>query len=54
MYCTFCECETEDLIHIFLTCNKTITFWNSFTTWLQFCQIISKETSVDLRTELWS
>ena len=50
--CTFCEHETEDLIHLFWTCNETITFVTSLTTWLQSCQITSKETSVDLKTAL--
>ena len=38
--CTFCERETEKLVHLFSACPKTQFFWTNFKVWLQSCQVI--------------
>ena len=37
--CSFCEDEPESLIHLFWSCKKTSSFWNSLTNWLLLCGI---------------
>ena len=32
--CTFCERETEKLVHLFWACPKTQFFWTNFKVWL--------------------
>ena len=41
--CTFCLNETEHLSHLFWTCEKTQSFWNSLFSWLQSGRIIEKD-----------
>ena len=41
--CTFCRNETEHLLHLFWTCEKTQSFWNSLISWLQSGRIIEKD-----------
>ena len=41
--CTFCLKETEHLLHLFWTCEKTQSFWNSLFSWLQSGRIIEKD-----------
>ena len=50
--CTFCERETEKLTHLLWACPKTQFFWTSFKVWLQSCQVIAKETSLEPDTAL--
>ena len=42
--CTFCHNEREDLMHLFLQCEKTIIFWQNLSLWLQSCQISQQKT----------
>ena len=38
--CAFCRDQKEDLTDIFWKCQKTKTFWDNFSIWLQSCQIL--------------
>ena len=44
---TFCKRETEKLAYLFWACPKTQYFWTNFKVWLQSCQVIAKETSLE-------
>lgn len=46
--CTFCEKETETGTFVVWTCPKTQVFWTNFKVWLQSCQVIAKETPLEL------
>ena len=35
--CTFCQEETEKLVHLFWECPKIQSFWISVSLWLQSC-----------------
>ena len=37
--CSFCNKETENLIHLFWRCEKTKNFWDSLFKWMQSCQL---------------
>ena len=37
--CTFCEQNSETLIHLFWDCTHTHTFWQNFKSWLFQCQV---------------
>ena len=50
--CTFCQEETEKLIHLFWECPKIQSFWITVSLWLQSCKVIEKETSLKLATAL--
>ena len=41
--CTSCLKETEHLLHLFWTCEKTQSFWNSLFSWLQSGRTIAKD-----------
>jgi len=41
--CTFCLNETEYLLHLCWTCEKTQSVWNSLFSWLQSGRIIEKD-----------
>ena len=50
--CTFCHGEKEDLMHLFWKCQKTKTFWDNFSIWLQSCQILQPGNYLDITTAL--
>ena len=50
--CTFCERETEKLVHLFLACPKTQFFWTNFKVLLPSCQVIARETTLEPDTAL--
>jgi len=50
--CTFCQRETETLVHQLWECPKIQSFWISLSLWLQSCKIVEKETLLELGTAL--
>ena len=50
--CTFCQRETETLVHLLWECTKVQSFWISLSSWLQLCNVIAKETLLQLGTAL--
>ena len=48
--CTFCQRETETLVHLLWECPKIQSFWISLSLWLQSCKIVEKETLLELGT----
>lgn len=50
--CTFCERETEKVVHLFWACPKTQFFWTNFKVWPQSCQVIARETTLEPDTAL--
>ena len=49
---TFCQDETEKLLHLFWECEKTQSFWNSLFTWLQSCQMKTNDKPSHVATTL--
>ena len=41
--CSFCNKETENLIHFFWRCVKTKKLWDSLFKWMQYCQLSLSE-----------
>ena len=42
----------QDLTHLFWKCQKTKTFWDNFSIWLQSCQILQPGSYLDMTTAL--
>ena len=40
-YCTFCNEESEDIIHLFTDCEFVVRFWHALKTWLIQRNIVS-------------
>ena len=47
--CTFCQRETETLVHLFWECTKVQSFWISLSSWLQLCNVVAKEYTFSIR-----
>ena len=50
--CSFCEKETETLLHLFWHCNQTTRFWESFFKWLQTSLCTQKGNKLDMTIAL--
>jgi len=50
--CTFCQRETETLVHLLWECPKIQSFWISLSLWLQSRKIVEKETLLEIGTAL--
>ena len=50
--CSFCEKETETLLHRFWHCNQTTRFWESFFKWLQTSLCTQKGNKLDMTIAL--
>ena len=50
--CTFCQRETEKLVHLFWDCPVTQSFWISLSLWLQSCHVFKREMMLQLGTAL--
>ena len=51
--CSFCNKETENLIHLFWRCEKTKNFWDSLFKWMQSCQLsLSERNYLHINTAL--
>ena len=51
--CSFCNKETENLIHLFWRCEKTKNFWDSLFKWMQSCQLsLSEHNYLHINTAL--
>ena len=46
-YCTFCNEETEDIIHLFTDCDFAVRFWYNLKTWLIERDIVSNDFAFD-------
>ena len=50
--CTFCQEETDTLLHLFWQCKVTSLFWGTFFQWLQSCSLIQKGSHLVMTTAL--
>ena len=50
--CTFCQEETDTLLHLFWQCKVTCLFWGTFFQWLQSCSLIQKGNHLVMTTAL--
>ena len=50
--CTFCQEETDTLLHLFWQCKVTSLFWGTFFQWLQSCSLIQKGNHLVMTTAL--